>query len=796
MDLGKFHSLLLRLTIRLRSILNRLKPLCTGFPAPGINYCIDSKPSHRVISAVSDLSGWCFAPDIEQLPRLRVRSISLRGIRTITDYVAAYRPDVREVFKDTPISDQSGFHFSIPLSPLANYLRLEVELHGKWFILWKSCIYRSMRQQAKQSPIPKRITVKQKQWPSDRPLVSVVIPCFNYGQYIEQAIDSVLNQTFQNLEVIVVDGGSNDGKTIEKLKTIKKPRTKIYFRQGRHLVGDNRNFGIDKARGKYICCLDADDMLKTTYIEKAVFIAEAFNWDVVYPSVQCFGDSDVVWRTSDVDFMTCVQGNGISTVALFTKTAWSKVGGYRDWGVGKDLVHEDWEFWVRLLGNGFRAKSIREPLMLYRVHGSGLCSGNTKTYEEHSRIIQNENRKLLNERNLKRIGSLSSRSYTVRSPFINLRSQAPGGSKGSILFALPFMIIGGADTVLLQISRFLHEDGYSLSYLTTIPTELRDGDNTPRYEEISRNIYHLPQFLSNESEWKDFVFYLIEARRIDMIFLVGSTFIYELLPEIKERYPNIKVVDQLFNEHGHIADNRKYAGLIDMNIVATDVVAAMLKLNYGERDCKIKKILHGVDAQHEFNPDIEISDPTLNPFNFNPDKFTVSYFGRFSEEKKPESFIEIANALKDVDIQFVMVGNGPLYDSVKAQCADYGLGDKVCIPGFIDDIKPILKNSDVVVIPSRIEGVPIILLESLSMGIPVVGSRVGGIPGVIQDAYNGFLCPSEDIGCFVDKIRLLFDHPELMAGMSKNAKEYAREHLDISRMRDEYLDTCAKVLRN
>jgi glycosyltransferase involved in cell wall biosynthesis len=48
----------------------------------------------------------------------------------------------------------------------------------------------------------------------------------------------------------------------------------------------------------------------------------------------------------------------------------------------------------------------------------------------------------------------------------------------------------------------------------------------------------------------------------------------------------------------------------------------------------------------------------------------------------------------------------------------------------------------------------------------------------------------------VDKIRLLFDHPELMAGMSKNAKEYAREHLDISRMRDEYLDTFTKVLRN
>src|SRR5439155_6444419 len=196
----------------------------------------------------------------------------------------------------------------------------------------------------------------QERWAADKPLVSVIIPCFNYGRYVTEAIDSVLGQTFRGFEVIVVDGGSTDGETLATLHSLKRPQTKIYYREGRHLVGDNRNFGIQQAAGKYICCLDADDKLRPTYLEKALFLLENYHFDIVSPAVQLFGSADKVFEVATrptLEQMTV--WNQISTVALFPKNLWQLAGGYHDWGLGKDHVSEDWDFWVRMLALGARA---------------------------------------------------------------------------------------------------------------------------------------------------------------------------------------------------------------------------------------------------------------------------------------------------------------------------------------------------------------------------------------------------------------------------------------------------------
>lgn len=636
-------------------------------------------------------------------------------------------------------------------------------------------------------------TVFCSKWPQDLPLVTVIIPCFNYGQYVEDAIDSVLAQTFTNFEIIVVDGGSTDESTIAKLKALNKSKTTIHYREGRHLVGDNRNFGIEKALGKYICCLDADDMLKPTYLEKALFIAETYHYDVVYPSVQCFGQTSKVWHVNQVDFLSCAEGDNISTVALFRKDVWRAVGGYKDWGLKEEYVFEDWEFWVRVLGNGFRVKRLIEPLMLYRVHGQGLTATNQKSIGEQKEIIRQENLSLFRSENLRKVERQASISYNVKKPFANLYSGCD--EKTGILFALPFMTIGGADVILLQIAQELKDSGFALSCITTIPLQKNSGDSSSRYEKITGEIYHLHEFLEDKVEWERFVFYLIETKQIRVIFIVGCEVIYHLLPAIKKRYPGIKVIDQLFNEVVHVANNRLYSHHIDYHIVANTLVHDELIEKYHEHPAKVEVIVHGTDVFHEYNP-VNYQDSDSAQTELFTGKFVVGFFGRFSEEKCPDLFVDIARLLCSIpDIAFVMTGNGPEYRCVTEKIASMGLSDRIYTPGIVADVKPFLCRTDVVIIPSKIEGIPIILFEGMSMAKPVIASRVGGIPSIIDDGLNGFLCPSGDAAAFADKIRVLYSDRELLATIGKNARAYAENYLDMAQMKEKYRNVFVKFAK-
>ncbi|MBE9218229.1 glycosyltransferase [Dolichospermum flos-aquae] len=645
-------------------------------------------------------------------------------------------------------------------------------------------------------------SISQKIWPSEKPLVSVIIPCFNYGQYVEEAIDSILRQTFQDFEIIVVDGGSTDNSTVTTLKYLQKPKTKIYYRKGRHLVGDNRNFGIQKAKGKYICCLDADDKIKSTYLEKALFLLEVYAYDIVSTSVQCFGNSIETWNiVANPTLAEILKGNQVSTVAVFSKQMWEKANGYHDYGIGKDHISEDWDLWVRMMALGARVINISESLMLYRIHDKHTSLSNhpeSLSFKDQAKTISYFNQKYLTPEAYKRSWNNNQTSYQVIDGSINLTqsylAQTKENNKLKILFALPFVITGGADTILLQIAKYLSENNFDISIITTIKTDPKFGDNTNKYEQITQEIYHLYNFLDSQGKWKDFVYYYLESRQINILFIVGSAYFYDLLPDIKRDFPHLKVVDQLFNEYGHITNNRKYAELIDMNILASQVIEDILLQEYQESKSKTRVIVHGVDTQKEFNS-ININQKLIRDIIPNG-KFIVSYMGRFSEEKCPLKFVEIVDKLRDnKDIYFLMLGNGPEYDSVKVKISELGLDDKIYAPGFVYDNRPFLKTTKLLIIPSRIEGIPIILMEGLSLGVPVIASKIGGIPDIIIDGYNGFVCDPNNPDEFANKIIKIYSDKNLQNQLKTNARTYAEENLDITKMNNEYINVFLSLLK-
>lgn len=156
--------------------------------------------------------------------------------------------------------------------------------------------------------------------------------------------------------------------------------------------------------------------------------------------------------------------------------------------------------------------------------------------------------------------------------------------------------------------------------------------------------------------------------------------------------------------------------------------------------------------------------------------------------------MEIANHFKNDDsLYFVMAGNGNLYHETLEQIKRYGLESKVYLPGFVDT-RDYLKISNLLILPSEIDGRPNAVLESLSMAVPVIASSVGGLPKIIKDEYNGFLCASGDIESFVNCIQKVLANEELYLSMRKNARNYAVQYLDINIAQNKYISLFEKLL--
>ncbi|MBC8018618.1 MAG: glycosyltransferase family 2 protein, partial [Verrucomicrobia bacterium] len=198
------------------------------------------------------------------------------------------------------------------------------------------------------------------------PRVSVVIPCYNHGVYLDQAVESVLRQTFADFEIVVVDDGSNDQETTRLLKDYHRPKTRVLHTANRG-VSSARNTGIQSSNGAYILPLDADDMIAPDYLEKAVAILDAKpQVGVVYCDQQMFGAGKGPCVFPAYDPVTLLFENLILSCALYRKSDWQKVGGY-----SSKFVYgwEDWDFWVSMSQLNKEVSKIPEILYYYRVRG-------------------------------------------------------------------------------------------------------------------------------------------------------------------------------------------------------------------------------------------------------------------------------------------------------------------------------------------------------------------------------------------------------------------------------------------
>ncbi|BDD87446.1 hypothetical protein DPPLL_18110 [Desulfofustis limnaeus] len=219
------------------------------------------------------------------------------------------------------------------------------------------------------------------------PKVSVVIPCYNQGAFLDEAVDSVLAQTCTDLEIIVVNDGSTDTATNRTLLRYDREKTRVLSTSNQGLAAA-RNNGIAAARGEYILPLDADDRIEPRYLEEAVAVLDQQpEVGIVYCRARLFGAVDADWLLPDYSLAEMLLDNVIFCTALFRRVDWQAVGGY-----DPGMIHgwEDYEFWLALLERGRHVRRLPGRYFHYRVSPDSMVRSKEKRQkvEMFARIYQ------------------------------------------------------------------------------------------------------------------------------------------------------------------------------------------------------------------------------------------------------------------------------------------------------------------------------------------------------------------------------------------------------------------------
>ena len=201
------------------------------------------------------------------------------------------------------------------------------------------------------------------------PRTSFVVTCHNLGRYLDETLDSLEAQTDQDFEVIVVNDGSTDGATCRLLADLSRPRTSVLHIERQGLPGA-RNAGAARARGAFLCMVDADDLLEPTYLERSLAalsaapgVAFASHW------LRAFGDEQWDWTPNDWTFPALLHANTINGAALMRRELFDALGGFDE---SMTDGCEDWEFWIRAVAAAHQGTIVPEFLFRYRRRSDSM----------------------------------------------------------------------------------------------------------------------------------------------------------------------------------------------------------------------------------------------------------------------------------------------------------------------------------------------------------------------------------------------------------------------------------------
>lgn len=609
-----------------------------------------------------------------------------------------------------------------------------------------------------------------------KPTISIITPFYNGGETLLETANSVISQTYPFFEWIIVNDGSPDKESVKKLENVSKidSRIKVYHKENGG-PSDTRDFGIKKSfkDTKYIFFLDCDDIMENTMLEVLYWTLETHkDASFAYTTMVNFGDREFIWE----QYLTVEKEKRDNLICISTMIRKEDLLSVGCFEIKEKAMYEDWNLWLKLLAAGKKPIRVNAPIFWYRINSTGefqrakqnndkamaLINGTASTIKKDVEIIQ-----------YPRIN----KKYEIKD-LKNMLLPEYKCNKKKILFILPWTVLGGADLFNLELIKGLDKEKFDPIVITTLPST---NDLRNEFTNIVSEYYDLTTFLDT-SDYLSFVDYIIDSRKVDAIYVSNSKIGYYMLPFIKNKYSNIKVVDYIHSidpkdlQGGFGRCSKDVDNYIDKTYCCNNFTKKELKEKFNKEN--VETLYIGTDEKR-FDKTKFNKEQLKQKYNIPSNKKIITFIARLSEEKRPELFVKISKKLLETrnDVHFVIAGDGNLYKKVRSS-----INKNFTMLGSINTPEEIYAISDITVNCSSLEGLALTSYESLAMEVPVVSTSVGGQKELIDDTVGGIVefnqkNEEKEIKDYVDKINYVLNNLEKL---SKNCRKKILEGFTLN----------------
>lgn len=590
------------------------------------------------------------------------------------------------------------------------------------------------------------------------PVISVLMPVYNAGSYLRDAIQSILDQSYKDFELIVLNDGSTDSSE-EIIKSFSDPRIRYMINERNLGIVATLNRGIDLARGAYIARMDGDDLsLPNRFEIQLKYFESETEAAVVCSPAYCITpagnpaadwDADIMARTSQQIRSTLAKENCIAHPSVLIRAGILKKYRYREAQKGS----EDWDLWMRIVADGLKIIKTKERLLKYRIHFQSTTSLHNASASVERKIIRVRKRFLSHRigklrfgafelkvfyallrsiarnwkinivpsflRNCKRL--LTQNPFKAAKQFRSLKEALARNTEVDLWFFFPYCHVGGAERVHANIAEV-----FSDKRIMIIFTGISGRDDFFYMFEKSGPSVNAGLCINHPfygSRSGKLIFESISAQKQTAVFGVNNLFFYGMVPRLKK---SVRVFDLMHDFRFDEPDIShsffpQYARCEKRIFISNRALGNM------------KQFYKSMNADPELYDRLElitnyVKVPAEIPQKDFSGKIKVLYVGRDTPEKRAQLFGRLAKECHKESTQFEFTAIGDLSSVISAE-------DGISLTGPLlqfEEIEKYYRSFHVIVITSEREGFPMAIMEGMAYGMVPLSSPVGDVPLHIQ----------------------------------------------------------------